>query len=55
MEMINDGKTVIMVSHSIGQIKNLCDRVLWLQQGKIKALGDPEVICRDYLEYNNNL
>lgn len=55
MEMINDGKTVIMVSHSIGQIKNLCDRVLWLQQGKIKALGDPEVICRDYLEYNDKL
>lgn len=50
MDMINDGKTVIMVSHSIGQIKSLCDRVLWLSEGKVVDIGDPERICNRYLD-----
>ncbi|EOS54054.1 ABC transporter ATP-binding protein [Paenibacillus barengoltzii] len=55
LEMINDGKTVIMVSHGIGQVKTLCDRVLWLHEGKIKQIGTPEKVCCDYIEYMNEI
>jgi ABC-type polysaccharide/polyol phosphate transport system ATPase subunit len=55
MDMINDGKTVIMVSHSIGQIKKICDRVIWLHKGKIKDMGDPERVCKEYSNFMDNL
>ena len=47
-EMMGGGTTVIIVSHSIEQIERLCDRVLWLEKGKCKALGKTEEICNMY-------
>ena len=37
-----DGRTVVIVSHSMGLIKQYCDRVLYLKDGKIEYLGEPE-------------
>ncbi|MCC0655735.1 ABC transporter ATP-binding protein [Clostridioides sp. ES-S-0123-01] len=45
-EMINDGTTIILVSHSIEEIKELCNRVVWLEKGKIKQCGGKEVISQ---------
>ena len=40
-EMINeDDLTVIMVSHNLGEIKRLCKRAMWLEEGELKAFGD---------------
>lgn len=47
-EMMNSGKTIILVSHSIDQIKRLTDRVIWLHKGEIKDIGDSENICSKY-------
>lgn len=47
-EMMSGGTTVIIVSHSIEQIERLCDRVLWLEKGKCRALGKTEEICKQY-------
>jgi ABC-2 type transport system ATP-binding protein len=44
----NSGATVLMVSHSIIQIRELCQRALWLDQGEIKQLGDVESVCDAY-------
>jgi ABC-2 type transport system ATP-binding protein len=53
MEMINGGTTVLFVSHSVDQIKKLCNRVVWLEHGKIKEVGGKEV-CEKYREFMNN-
>ena len=47
-EMIKNGVTVIMVSHSIQQIEGLCTKVLWLDKGKIKDYGETKRICEEY-------
>lgn len=46
--MIQGGTTVLFVSHSLAQIENLCDRVVWLENGTVKKIGDPKQICEEY-------
>ena len=46
--MIGGGTTVLFVSHSIDQIKKLCDRVVWLEHGKVKEIGPAEEMCEKY-------
>lgn len=43
-ELMAGGTTVILVSHSIQQVERMCNRVLWLERGKIKAIGGKEII-----------
>lgn len=51
-ELIQDDKrTVIIVSHSLGTIKELCDEVLWLNDGKIVEIGKPDLILKKYDEF----
>ena len=45
---ISSNQTVVLVSHSMGQIRKLCDRVLWLDAGKIKTIGSPDDVLREY-------
>ncbi len=46
--MIGGGTTVLFVSHSIDQIKNLCDRVVWLDHGNVKQIGQAKEVCDAY-------
>lgn len=46
--MIQGGTTVLFVSHSLNQIKSLCNRVVWLENGTVKKIGNPEEICNEY-------
>ena len=41
---MSDQTTVILVSHSIEQIERMCNRILWLERGCIKAIGGREII-----------
>ena len=51
-ELISDSnRTVVIVSHSSKTIVELCDRVIWLHEGLIKAAGDPEKIMTEYEEF----
>ncbi|MDQ0244812.1 ABC-type polysaccharide/polyol phosphate transport system ATPase subunit [Bacillus fengqiuensis] len=50
-KMMENGVTVIFVSHSIDEVRNLCDRVLWLDRGKLKMLGDAETVCSLYANH----
>ena len=47
-EMMSGGTTVLIVSHSIEQIERLCTRILWLEHGKAKMIGDTEAVCSQY-------
>ena len=49
--MINGGTTVLFVSHDIRQIRELCNTVVWLENGTIKMQGDPNQICDEYEAY----
>lgn len=48
-EIIESGATIIFVSHSIEQVKELCQKVLWLQEGKMVLSGSVEEVCSLYL------
>lgn len=48
-KLINDkNRTVIIVSHSTETLERLCDRVMWLHDGEIKALGDAKEVLDQY-------
>jgi lipopolysaccharide transport system ATP-binding protein len=45
-DVARDGRTVVFVSHNMAAIQGLCERVIWLQQGRVKRIGPaPEVIA----------
>lgn len=51
-ELISDEhRTVIIVSHNSDTLKELCDEVLWLHDGKVKKIGNPEEIMNEYEEF----
>ena len=55
-ELISDeSRTVIIVSHSSRTLKNLCNRVIWINEGVLKGDGDPEEIVTKYEEYMKSL
>ncbi|WP_194778171.1 ABC transporter ATP-binding protein [Pararhodonellum marinum] len=44
----NDGRTVLFVSHSLQAVKNLCDRALWLDQGRLMDMGEVTNVVNQY-------
>ena len=50
-EIIASGAVTILVSHSLGQVRELCNKVLWLNKGKQIAYGETESICDQYEEF----
>ena len=49
-ELRNEGKTMVFVTHSMGQVQELCNRAIWLRDGKIEMDGNPEEVIAKYLE-----
>lgn len=50
-ELINDkNHTVVIVSHDLGRLRTLCDRVLWLDSSSFRMIGDPAEVIRAYQE-----
>ena len=47
-ELMSGETTVILVSHSIEQIRKLCDRVVWLEKGNVRMIGPCEEVCDAY-------
>lgn len=50
-EIIQNGKATILVSHSLDQIRRMCNKVLWLDHGKQIAFGKTSEICDEYEEF----
>ncbi|MBQ9318562.1 MAG: ABC transporter ATP-binding protein [Bacilli bacterium] len=51
LDMIKGGTTVLYVSHSLESIKELCNRVIWIEHGKMIKMGDAKEICEEYYEH----
>lgn len=49
MELMGGGTTVLFVSHSIEQIREMCDRVIWLDHGHVKMIGETNEVCDRYV------
>lgn len=50
MELMNGGATVLFVSHDIEQIRSMSHRVLWMDHGQMKMLGNADEVCTAYLQ-----
>lgn len=51
----DDTKTVVIVSHSMGTIKDLCDMVLWINDGIVMEIGDTNTVTQHYEEFMQKL
>ena len=48
MELMAGGTTVLFVSHSLEQIREMCSRVVWLDHGTVKMIGSTNEVCDAY-------
>lgn len=48
LEMMGGGTTVLFVSHDLGQVREMCNKVVWLDHGKVRAYGDTKTVCDEY-------
>ena len=50
----NKDRTVVIVSHSIDTLQELCDTVMWMHDGQIKRIGDPKPVLAEYVDFMEN-
>ena len=51
--IMDENRTVIIVSHSMETLRELCDRVMWMHDGEIREVGNPNVVLEHYTEFMN--
>jgi len=54
-DFIKQGKTIIIVSHDLGTIQDLCNRVIFLKNGRIEQMGGPVAVVNSYRKYVENI
>ncbi len=52
MELMSGGTTVLFVSHTMAQIRKMCSKALWLEQGQVVGYGKTKEVCDQYEEYH---
>ena len=50
LELKNAGKTIVIVTHNMGQVKAFCDRAVWLHKGKIRKDGKVSDVLEEYIK-----
>lgn len=50
-EVKSKGTTIVIVSHSLGQIEQICERSIWIHNGRVKAEGSPREVHPQYLDF----
>lgn len=53
-EVIAGGATTILVSHALSQVRDMCNKVLWLHKGEQVAFGDTAILCDLYSRFMDN-
>ena len=46
--LMENGATILLVSHSIDQIRSMCDRAMWIEKGETKIIGNTKEVCDAY-------
>jgi lipopolysaccharide transport system ATP-binding protein len=49
-DVARSGRTVVFVSHNMGSMRTMCDRVIWLDAGTVAGVGDPNEVIAGYLQ-----
>ena len=49
-ELRHSGATIVVVSHALGSVRNICDRVAWLEHGRLREVGRTSEVIDDYLD-----
>jgi lipopolysaccharide transport system ATP-binding protein len=44
------GCAIVLISHNAAQVQEMCDQAIWLEQGQVKAYGEPEVVGQAYAD-----
>ena len=52
--LMESDTTVLFVSHSIGDIRTICQKAIWIEKGKIREIGESNEICDKYLAEAEN-
>ena len=47
----NKDRTVVIVSHSIDTLRELCDTVMWMHDGQIVRIGEPNSVLDEYVDF----
>jgi len=50
-ELVERSRTIVIVSHGIGAIREMCDDCIWMHKGEIVRRGDPDEVTAEYLEF----
>jgi ABC-2 type transport system ATP-binding protein len=50
-EIKGEGTTIVLVSHSLAQIEQICDKTIWIQDGLIKLEGEPRNVHTEYIDF----
>ena len=50
VELMSGGSTVLFVSHNVAQIKEICNKAVWLRHGKVVMTGEANKVCDLYEE-----
>jgi ABC-type polysaccharide/polyol phosphate transport system ATPase subunit len=53
-EFKEQNKTIIFVSHNIEQVREICDKVMWIDKGKIKLIGEPSKVIDEFVLFSNS-
>ena len=47
-QMLEDAGTIVFVSHALPQVRDICDRVMWLDRGNVRQIGPAEDVIKEY-------
>jgi ABC-type polysaccharide/polyol phosphate transport system ATPase subunit len=50
-ELCSQARTIVLVSHALGSIKELCHRAIWMHRGELRMLSEPEAVVDAYTEF----
>jgi ABC-type polysaccharide/polyol phosphate transport system ATPase subunit len=50
-ELCSEDRTIVLVSHALGSIEELCDQAIWIHQGQLRMEGDPEEVVHAYTTF----
>jgi ABC-type polysaccharide/polyol phosphate transport system ATPase subunit len=50
-QLTGGGRTIVLVTHGLSSVRTMATQALWLHQGQVAALGDPDEVVSKYMRY----
>lgn len=49
-KMLEEGTTLLYVSHNMDTVRKMCDKAIWLDRGRVRMIGDTDTVCDEYMK-----